>query len=374
MCKIAEIIAQIITTILCVVLLTSPVGAFEWPNAIEFNNTPVSHAGQKWAVLRVEPGDTVWGYCATMLKSYNLKVTNRAQLRCENEIARVNRTSPAALNSISPGDLFVMPLNRWQNEIYIRSIVPTPPVVVNQGKYQDKVEQQLEKKVDQETFNEALSNKIDELTFNELVEKVNTIESRLHDELTQRIQTTRSLVEALEAQNNTVRMEKPTGIDQLSSIIDFFFYFWWLILLIVLLLLFIFAYVFWWNKRKSKSNKPWLQSHILQEVRANTNLSLPQGWEYVGDYPTQEALDDMPNGDTITMEFFHAVGKKNEFVFTKLAKRFEDTYGNFVNGMTSDHFDEPIAMRPHILFDACRSNLSLLPERDEHGKFVKSNP
>lgn len=103
-----------------------------------------------------------------------------------------------------------------------------------------------------------------------------------------------------------------------------------------------------------------LASKAAQESRVATNLNLPDGWTLIGDLPTQAGLDDLDEGDSITMRFLHEKKGERKAVFTKASGAIKNAEGNMVAGLKVagiTGLTKPIALRVTNMIGKVRNGI-----------------
>lgn len=87
---------------------------------------PTSETTTTWAPARIERGDTITGWCAAVLASYG-RPMDRVET-CWGEVAFANGVTLVSLNTIYPGQIFVLPLDRARADAWAAVPPPVPPI------------------------------------------------------------------------------------------------------------------------------------------------------------------------------------------------------------------------------------------------------
>ena len=103
-----------------------------------------------------------------------------------------------------------------------------------------------------------------------------------------------------------------------------------------------------------------LAGQASQEARVATNLNLPDGWTLIGDLPSNADLENLDDGDAVTLRFRHEDKGERKAVFTKASGVIKNAEGNmvaglYVTGITG--LTKPIALRVTNMIGKVRNGI-----------------
>jgi len=119
--KVLALLALALTTAAAV-----PAAAFEFPVKPEIVTLTGSKTSANWSKAVVQSGDVVWNHCGRVLYNEDGLLVPKALVVCEVEVAVANNRSTDSLDHISPGDVLMLPLTKWQLAIYAGQNVIAP--------------------------------------------------------------------------------------------------------------------------------------------------------------------------------------------------------------------------------------------------------